>query len=138
MRGRGKVGHRRMTPELHKAKAERIESSMQKLGDSDYEAIIEATMLAGSHWLNFACHRMKLTAAHVDVMHAEYLNGVQRVELSLRAPDLLRAMDEIEAYRAGFVRGDLDGGQQVAARCRRLLEVIRCDAMTAEPLQAQS
>jgi hypothetical protein len=127
-----------MTPELHKAKAERIESSMQKLGDSDYEAIIEATMLAGSHWLNFACHRMKLTAEHVDVMHAEYLNGVQRVELSLRAPDLLRAMDEIEAYRAGFVRGDLDGGQQVAARCRRLLEVIRCDAMTAEPLQAQS
>jgi hypothetical protein len=65
-----------MTPELHKAKAERIESSMQKLGDSDYEAIIEATMLAGSHWLNFACHRMKLTAEHVDVMHAEYLNGV--------------------------------------------------------------
>ena len=68
----------------------------------------------------------------------EYLDGVQRVELSLRAPGLLRAMDEIEAYRAGFVRGDLDGGQQVAARCRRLLEVIRRDAMVAEPLQAQS
>jgi hypothetical protein len=127
-----------MTPGLHKAKAERIESSMQRLDDSDYEAIIEATMLAGSHWFNFACHRMKLTAAHADVMHAGYLNGVQRVELSLRATELLRAMDEIEAYRAGFVRGDLNGGQQVAARCRRLLEVIRRDAMAAEPLQAQS
>jgi hypothetical protein len=138
MRGGGKVGYRRMTPELHQAKADRIESSMQKLIDSDYEAIIEATMLAGSHWFNFACHRMKLTAAHADVMHAEYLNGVERVELSLRAPELLRAMDEIEAYRAGFVRGDLDDGQRVAARCRRLLEVIRRDAMAAEPLQAQS
>ena len=138
MRGGGKVGYRSMTPELHQAKAERIESSMQKLRDSDYEATIEATMLAGSHWFNFACHRMKLTAVHADVMHAEYLNGVQRVELSLRAPALLRAMDEIEAYRAGFVRGDLDGGQQVAARCRLLLEVIRRDAIAAGPLQAQS
>ena len=105
-----------MIPELHQSKAERIERSMQKLGDSDYEAMIEATMLAGSHWLNFACHRMKLTAVPNDIMHAEYLNGVQRVEISLQSPELLRAMDEIEAYRAGYVRGDLDGGQQIAAR----------------------
>jgi hypothetical protein len=126
-----------MTPELHQSKAERIESSMQKLSDSDHEAMIEATMLAGSHWLNFACHRMKLTAAQNDIMHAEYLNGAQRIEISLRSPELLRAIDEIEAYRAGYVRGDLDGGQQIAARCRGLLEVIRRDALAAAPLQTR-
>lgn len=127
-----------MTPELHQTKAERIERSMQKLTDANYEAVIEAAMLAGSHWLNVACHRMKLTVPHVDVMHAEYLNGAQRVELSLRTPELLRAMDEIEAYRAGFVRGDLDGGKEVATRCRGLLDVIRRDALTARPLQLHS
>lgn len=125
-----------MNLELHRTKAERITHSMQKLNDVDYEAIIEATMLAGSHWLNFACQAMKLTDAETDVMHAEFLNGVQRVEMSLRVPELLQAMDEIEGYRAGFVRGDLNGGPKVAARCRRLLEVIRRVALDATPLEA--
>lgn len=136
MRGCGKVICQPINPELHRTKAERIANSMQKLSNSDYEAVIEATMLAGSHWLNLACHRMKLTGSDNDVMHAEYLNGAQRVEMSLRAPQLLHAMDEIEAYRAGFVRGDLDGGQQVASRCRGLLEEIRRAALAAAPLQA--
>jgi hypothetical protein len=127
-----------MSPELHRMKAQRIETSMQKLSDLDYEAVIEGSMLAGSHWLNFACHRMELTGPGTDVMHAEYLGGAQRVEISLRAPELLHAMDEIEAYRAGYVRGDLDGGEQVAARCRSLLEDIRRVALAAAPLRARS
>jgi hypothetical protein len=127
-----------MIPELHRMKARRIETSMEKLSDADYEAVIEGSMLAGSHWLNFACHRMELTVHGADVMHAEFLSGAQRVELSLRAPDLLHAMDQIEAYRAGFVRGDLPAGEQVAARCRKLLEDIRRVALAAAPLRAQS
>lgn len=126
-----------MKLELHRTKAERIARSMQKLSDADYEAIIEASMLAGSHWLNFACHRMELTDAETDVMHAEFMNGAQRVEMSLRVPELLQAMDEIEKYRAGFVRGDLDGGPKVAARCRGLLEMIRRAALDAAPLNAR-
>jgi hypothetical protein len=124
-----------MTPEFHRAKAERIARSMQKLTDSDYEAVIEACMLAGSHWLNFACHRMELTTPNNDVMHSEYLNGIHRIEISLRTPQLLQAMDEVEAYRAGFVRGNLDGGEQVAARCRGLLELIQREARSAMPLK---
>jgi hypothetical protein len=127
-----------MIPALHRMKAQRIETSMEKLSDADYEAVIEGSMLAGSHWLNFACHRMELTGHSADVMHAEFLTGAQRVELSLRAPDLLHAMDQIEAYRAGFVRGDLPAGEQVAARCRKLLEDIRRVALAAAPLRAQS
>jgi hypothetical protein len=124
-----------MSPEFHRAKAERITRSMQKLSDSDYEAVIEACMLAGSHWLNFACHRMELTKSNNDVMHSEYLNGIHRIEISLRTPRLLQALDEIEACRVGFVRGDLDGGEQVAARCRGQLAVIQRDAIAAAPLQ---
>jgi hypothetical protein len=138
MRDRRHVVCRNMIPELHRMKAQRIETSMQKLSDADYEAIIEASMLAGSHWFNFACHRMELTGPGADVMHAEYLGGAQRIEMSLRAPELLHAMDEIEAYRAGFVRGDLPGGEQVAARCRKLLEDIRPVALAAAPLRARS
>jgi hypothetical protein len=74
-----------MIPELHRMKAQRIETSMEKLSDADYEAVIEGSMLAGSHWLNFACHRMELTGHSADVMHAEFLTGAQRVELSFRS-----------------------------------------------------
>jgi len=138
MRRRRQVVCGSMTPELHRMKAQRIETSMQKLTDADYKAIIEASMLAGSHWLNFACHRMELTGPGADIMHVEYLSGAQRVQMSLRAPELLHAMDEIEAYRVGFVRGDLPGGEQVAVRCRKLLENVRRVALAAAWLRAQS
>jgi len=124
-----------MNPELHRAKAERITRSMRKLNDSDYETVIEACMLAGSHWLNFACHKMELTSPSTDIMHAEYLNGIHRIEISLRTPALLQAIDEIESHRAGFVRGNLDGGEQVAARCRGLLNLIQREASAAKPLK---
>ena len=47
-----------MTPQEHRAKAERIERSLAKCGPTDYEMKIEAAMLAGTHWLNLALHRM--------------------------------------------------------------------------------
>jgi hypothetical protein len=124
-----------MTPEFHDAKAERIAGAMRKLTDADYEAVIEASMLAGTHWFNLALHRSGLTGPDADVMHAEYLDGRQRLMLSLHAPALLAALDEIESYRARFVRGDVAGGERVAARCRDLLRAIRDAAPKVPPLR---
>ena len=126
-----------MNREIHQSKAERITRSMRNLADSDYEAVIEASMLAGTHWFNLARHRMKIPGSDRDIMHAEYLDGAQRIEISLLAPAMLSALDEIEAYRAEFVRGDSVGGREIAARCRKLLEVIRIAAFQSRtPRQA--
>jgi len=121
-------------PELHLQKAVRIENAMRKLTDADYEAVIEASMLAGTHWFNIALHRIGLAEPEVDVMHAEFLDGAQRRVLSIHAPLILNALDEIESYRTGFVRGDLEGGAKVAARCRELLKVLRDAAPRVQAL----
>jgi len=121
-----------MKSELHRVKAERIERSIQKLNNADYEITIEACMLAGTHWFNLARHQMAIGDLERDVMHAEFIDGIQRVQISVLAPALLPALDEIEGYRTGFVRGDLEGGEKIAARCRDLLDVIRNAALHCE------
>jgi hypothetical protein len=120
--------------EAHEAKAERITRSLAKCTPEDYEAVIEGTMLAGTHWFNVALHRYGVTAADDDVMHAEYLIGAVRLKLSLIAPTLTAALDEIENARPRFVRGDVSGGGEVAIRCLQLLSTLRDFARNATPL----
>jgi hypothetical protein len=102
-----------MSPELHHQKASRIATAMRKLTDADHQAVIEASMLAGTHWFNIALHRIGLLAPESDIMHAEFLHSGQRRLLMLHSPVMLNALDEIEGYRAGFVRGDLEGGRKL-------------------------
>ncbi len=120
-----------MIPTYHREKAERIEAALKKLTVADYEAVIEATMLAGTHWFNIALHELKLTAADADIMHAQYLAGDLRLMISLLAPAMLAAMDEIEMLRPRFVRGNVAGGDEAARRALTLLETIRQAANSA-------
>jgi hypothetical protein len=115
----------------HREKAERIEAAIKKLTAADYEAVIEAAMLAGTHWFNIALHEMKLTAADADIMHAQYLAGDLRLMISLLAPAMLVALDEIEMLRPRFVRGNVAGGDEAARRALTLLETIRQAANSA-------
>ncbi len=114
-----------MNPDHHRKKAARIEAAMKKLTAADYEAVIEATMLAGTHRFNLALHAMRLTDYENDIMHAQYLSGDLRLKISLIAPAMLDAIDEIEMLRPRFVRGDVQGGEAAAARALALLEIIR-------------
>lgn len=120
-----------MIAAAHRAKAERIEASLAKCRADEYEAVIEATMLAGTHWFNVALHAMELTVPRDDVLHAEYMTGAQRLKLSLIEPMLLQALDFIEHSRAGYVRGNLEGGLEVADECRNRLSLIREIALKA-------
>ncbi len=124
-----------MSPEQHEAKAERITRAMDKLTECDYEMVIEAAMLAGTHWFNIAMHRFGLTAFDDDVMHAEYLTGALRLKTSLVAVNLTEALDEIEQLRPLFVRGDVPNGEAAARRCIELLEVLRVQAKMARPFK---
>ena len=62
-----------MTPEQHDALASRIFTSLQKVTVADYEAVIEASMLAGTHWFNSALHTMGLSTPEHDALHVEYM-----------------------------------------------------------------
>jgi hypothetical protein len=127
-----------ISPELHQKKAERIVRSLGKCSPSDYETIIEGAMLAGSHWFNLALHGYGLLPPDQDVMHAEFLTKAERLRVTLVAPELVEALEEIEAARALYVRGSAAGGEDMARRALTLLDRIREIALSAQPLRASS
>jgi hypothetical protein len=124
-----------MSPEQHAAKAEKILKAMEKLTESDFEMVIEASMLAGTHLLNVALHRMRLSESNDDVMHAEYMSSAMRTKTTLVAGPLVDALQAIEEMRPCYVRGDLPNGETAARRCRDLLEYIRVKASSAQPFR---
>jgi len=120
-----------MTPEEHRAKAERIECSLAKCGPADYEMKIEAAMLAGTHWLNLALHRMGVTSAQADILHTYMLtvNDLRKYRVADAA--LVDALAEIEDIRPAYVRGNRPGGEKAAARALELLAVLRRAGLTS-------
>ena len=120
-----------MTPQEHRAKAEKIERSLAKCGPSDYEMRIEAAMLAGTHWLNLALHRLGATAPHADVMHTYLLTVNELRRLRVADAELLDALTEIEDIRPPYVRGNHPGGEQAAERALVLLGALRGKALAA-------
>lgn len=113
-----------MTPEQHREKAERIERSMALLTDTDWEIRIEAAMLAGTHWANFALHRRGVSKESKDIIHTSMCVVEQLRKYKLAEPELLDWLDEIEELRAPFVRGDMEGGVQAGHRALALLRAI--------------
>lgn len=114
-----------MIPEAHRAKAQAIERSLARCAPADYETVIEACMLAGTHWFNIILHSVGIVPLNVDAMHAEFLSGLERRKARLLAPAALAAMDQIEASRAPFVRGDFPGGEEAANRALACLAQLR-------------
>jgi hypothetical protein len=113
-----------MTPQLHRDKAERIERSLAHLTDTDWEIRIEAAMLAGTHWLNYALHRRGVSAETEDVIHTSMstVNAVRKYKLAEK--DMVEQLDEIEELRPLYVRGDVEGGPEAARRALALLAAI--------------
>lgn len=113
-----------MTPEHHRHRAERIGRSLARLTDADWEIRIEAAMLAGTHWVNYALHQRGISTAQEDMVHASMcLVSILR-KYRLAEPQLIEQLEEIEELRPLFVRGDMDGGPQAARRALVLLEAI--------------
>lgn len=113
-----------MNAENHRIKAERIERSLALLSDDDWEIKIEAAMLAGTHWANYALHRRGVSAETEDIVHTTMCVVNVLRKYSLAEKDLLEALGEIEELRPIYVRGDLPGGREAAARALQLLCAI--------------
>jgi hypothetical protein len=123
-----------MRIDAHRAKAQSIERSLGRCSAADYETVIEACMLAGTHWLNILLHRTRLSAPECDAMHAEFMTVAERRKAAVVIPDALRALDTIEALRTTHVRGDLGGGPDAAHRALGCLAVLRAQALASDPL----
>ena len=119
-----------MTPHEHEAAAQRIENSLRKCGPDDHEIVIEAAMLAGSHWLNAHLHRLGATQPAQDVMHTYLLVVNELRRLSVADGQAVAALAAIEDLRPGFVRGAQAGGTEAAQRALALLELIRASAQS--------
>jgi hypothetical protein len=113
-----------MSPESHRDKAERIERSLAKLTDSDWEIRIEAAMLAGTHWVNHVLHRVAASEMSEDMVHASMCMVSVLRKYKLAEPELIALLEEIEELRPLFVRGDMDGGAKAADRALALLGSI--------------
>ena len=113
-----------MNPEAHRLVAERIERSLAVCGEDDWEMRIEAAMLAGTHWANYALHRHGVSAYGEDIVHTGMLVVNTLRKYSIVEAELLRALGEIEELRPLFVRGDVDGGPAAAQRALALLRQI--------------
>jgi hypothetical protein len=120
-----------MKAENHRERAERIERSLALLTDDDWEMRIEAAMLAGTHWANHALHRRGLSADGEDIVHTSMCVVNTLRKYSLAEKELLDRLAEIEELRPLYVRGDVEGGREAAARALSLLAAIGARARDA-------
>jgi hypothetical protein len=123
-----------MTPERHREFAERITRSLEKVTTAEYEAVIEACMLAGTHWFNLALHEMEVSAPDHDVLHVEFMVVHERRKAWLVVPTMVEALERIEDMRGLHVRGNAADGDKAAAEAVLCLGVIREAALDAKPL----
>ena len=121
-----------MRSEDHRAKAHSIERSLARCTAADYEAVIEAAMLAGTHWFNILLHRTRVLPVAHDAMHAEFLSPEIRRKVLAAAPEALHALDEIERLRTPYVRGDMPGGERAATHALACLARLKEQALTPE------
>lgn len=113
-----------MTPDRHKELAHNIERSLRHCGENDWEIQIEAAMLAGTHWANFALHQHGVSSPAEDIIHTSMLALNVYRKYSIVEQPMMEALAEIEELRPLFVRGDVAGGDAAAERALALLKVI--------------
>jgi hypothetical protein len=117
-----------MNAELHRQKAERIERSLAICTSLDWEIQIEAAMLAGTHWANYALHRREVTIDSEDIVHTTMVVVAYLRKYMLAESELLSALAEIEELRPLYVRGDVAGGPEAANRALEFLKTINTRA----------
>lgn len=123
-----------VSPEAHRAKAERIERTLLKLRGSDYEMRIDGAMLAANHYVNLALHVLGLAPEERDIIHSEFMSVIDHRRFEAAATRLLEALEEIEELRAPFVRGSAAQGEAAGERALQMLAVVRREAWALKPI----
>jgi hypothetical protein len=123
-----------MTPELHRAKAERIRRTLAKLRPSDYEMRIDGAMLAANHYVNLALHVLGIRPEAHDIIHTEFLEVIDYRRFEVAASALIEALEAIEELRAPFVRGAAPNGIEAGERALHQLARVEQEALKLRPI----
>lgn len=104
-----------MKIEHHKEKIKRFERTMAKLDeDEDSETLIEDYMLASSHFINAAMHKLGTLREDKDIKHNDLFGFIKREhsfkEQSEEVADLIQ---QIEQLRPSYVYGKGKNGKTV-------------------------
>lgn len=84
-------------------------------GDGDYELVVEAYMLAGTHLLNAILHRLSVTSEDFDLLHSN--KPALKTPIEARLRPLFDAMRVIEDLRPGYLRGMKPWSVEDGKRC---------------------
>jgi hypothetical protein len=123
-----------MSPEQHRAKAERIRRTLAKLRPSDYEMRIDGAMLAANHYVNLALHVLGIRPDDRDIIHTEFLDVIDYRRFEVAARELVDALEAIEELRAPFVRGAAPNGIEAGERALQQLALVEQQALRLRPI----
>ncbi|MBI2647501.1 hypothetical protein HYW99_03420 [Candidatus Woesearchaeota archaeon] len=99
----------------HIEKIARFERTIKKLDkDEDSETLIEDYMLASSHFINAAMHKLETLREDKDVKHNNIF-GVLKRENSLKeySEEVADLIQQIEQLRPSYVYGKGENGEMV-------------------------
>lgn len=124
-RRRKNKGEENMKLNDHVTKARRIEATMvNKLDpDKDYELVLEAYMLAGTHLLNAILHKFSVTEEEFDLSHSDKPKLNMPIDATLRP--LFDDMKYIEDLRPGYLRGARAWSVDDGKRCLRSYQQVK-------------
>ena len=109
----------------HVTKARRIEETMtRKLDrDSDCEVVVEACMLAGTHWLNALLHELSVTREGADLLHSD--KPALQVPVRAELQPAFAAMKLIEDLRPDYLRGTKPWSVDDGKRCLEAYQRVK-------------
>lgn len=115
-----------MRIEHHLKKFRRFESTISKLDyDEDYETVIEDLMLAASHLINAAMHKLEKLKIDKDIKHNQlYGFLINEKLLNEKSEEVAELMQGIEQLRPSHVYGKGENGR-TAREARKLFETIK-------------
>jgi len=119
-----------MKIDSHKEKIKRFEATIAKLDEKeDSETLIEDYMLASSHYINAAMHKLGTLREDKDIKHNDLFGFVKR-EHSLKeySEEIAELIQQIEQLRPSYVYGKGKNGEMVqkAKECFNKIKSI-CD-----------
>lgn len=115
-----------MRIENHLEKIKRFERTISKLDiNEDSETLIEDYMLASSHFINAAMHKLGTLREDKDIKHNNLFGFVKKEKsLKERSEEVSNLIQQIEQLRPSYVYGKGENGK-AARKARESFEKIR-------------
>lgn len=110
----------------HIIKAKRFLTTLKKLDyNEDSETIIEILVMAASHYVNAAMHKLRTIPEDRDIKH-NHMAGIIKREKSLgdKSEEISELVQHIEQFRPSYVYGKSDD-ERFVKKCKEAFDRIQ-------------